>query len=233
MFNRKNAASFVLMSYLFSTPFLVHAEDVKIIDPAVSTPNIVYRNSSAHNRIDKKFSATFTIVGAGPSYSTWNTGFNLGVYLSRNSILDFEVAKGRPTYFNWFGSDYDITTSSAGVHYKHFASNSFYFRIGVDYRKVDYRYTGRDFFNNSDILIDNSFKGESFAGTVLIGNQWQWKNFTLGCDWFGYAFPFTSRTWSEKMAGSRPEPKYLEDDKEDFTKRNSLIALRFYLGATF
>lgn len=216
--------SFTLIS---ATAF---ADNIKIVDsPSAET---IYRDSSAFNRMNKNFSLTYMAFGIGPSRSG-SIGLTLGVFLDRNSEIDFEVISGRPAYSNWFSwSEYDIKTNSAGIHYKYFVGNSFYFRLGADYRTVDYRYTSRDIFSGST-LSENKFKGDSVTATILIGNQWQWENFTLGCDWIGVVLPITSRVQSESVEGPSPDSRYLEDDKDWLLKNTMTMGLRFYLGASF
>lgn len=216
------------VSTLFTTS-TAWADNVQVVDPPTET---IYRDSSAFNRMNKNYSLTYMAFGIGPSRSG-SIGLTLGVFLSRNSQIDFEVVSGRPLWTNWYTwSEYDIKTSSAGIHYKHFLGNSFYFRVGADYRKVNYRHTSRDIFTN-EIQTENRFEGDSITGTILIGNQWQWENFTLGCDWFGYALPVTSSVHSESVTGPYANNRYLEEDKDWLLKKAIGVGLRFYLGASF
>lgn len=204
------------------------AENVQIVD----APTAVIRNSSEHNRMNKNYSVTYMAFGVGPSRSA-SVGLTLGVFLDRNSEIDLEFIRGIPTYLNWYSwSEYDIKTSSVGLHYKHFVGNSFYFRVGADYRKVDYRYTSRDIITNA-VDSENKFTGDSIAATILIGNQWQWDNFTLGCDWIGAALPLTSNVNTESLSGPNPNSRYLKEDQDWLLKNGITMALRFYLGATF
>lgn len=210
------------------TSTLSFADNVQVVD----APKTVFRDSSEFNRMNKNFSLTYMAFGVGPSRSG-SIGVTLGVFLDRNSQIDLELISGRPAYTNWFSwSEYEIKTSSAGLHFKHFVGNSFYFRVGADYRKVDYRYTYRDILTNN-ILSENKFEGDSVTATIVIGNQWQWETFTLGCDWFGYALPVTSTIKSESISGSKPDTRYQKEDQDWLLKNNTAIALRFYLGASF
>ncbi len=221
----------LLLFFLGLTPSQwLLADPVQVIDRPQS--DSVYRDSSAFNRINKSFSINYIALGLGPSRSG-TIGLNLGFFLDRNSLIDLEVVNGRPLYTSWFtSSEYDIKTNSFGVHYKHFAGNSFYYRIGVDYRNVDYTYISRDIFTSAE-LSRSRFKGSSVTATVLIGNQWQWENFTLGCDWIGAAVPITSQTDSESVTGTSPNPNNLADDKNNLLNTTASLALRFYLGASF
>lgn len=219
-----------VIAFLLSTT-QAWADKVKVLEPA--TEEQVYRDSSAFHRIDKSFTLHYMAFGIGPSRSG-SIGGTFGFFLDRNSEIDIEVINGRPyTYGFFFGSEYDIKTNSFGVHYKHFAGNSFYYRGGIDYRNVDYSHTSYDILTPSNVYSRENFKGNSMTATFVIGNQWQWDNFTLGCDWFGIALPFTSQVDSESVGGSNPSQKNLKDEEENFLKKETSTSLRFYLGASF
>lgn len=208
----------------------VFAAPVQVID--TPNPEQVFRDSSAFHRMNKSFSLNYIALGVGPSVSG-SIGIDFGFYLDRNSLIDLEYINGRPLYYSFLlNSDYDVKTNSFGIHYKQFMGNSFYFRVGGDYRTVDYSYVARDFFSNAVVTRD-AFKGSSLTATFLIGNQWQWENFTLGCDWIGIAVPLTNQLDSESSTGSSPNYAYLHDDEDLYLKKSTSTSLRFYLGASF
>ncbi len=89
---------------------------------------------------------------------------------------------------------------------------------------------------NTDILFQNqeSFTEESLGAGLVIGKQWQWNNFTLGCDWIGLSLPFASTVKSETVAGS--ESFYrdkLDSVQQKYLRSGFAQALRFYVGYTF
>lgn len=220
--------SFIFVLAFALVPLNASADEVQIIDK----PQAIFRDSSEHNRMNKNFSLTYMAFGVGPNRAG-SIGGTASLFLNRNSSIDFEYVSGRPLYTNWFSwSDYDVQTSSYGIHYKQFTGNSFYFRVGADYRTVKYRYTLRDIFT-TEVTSINRFEGDSVTATFLIGNQWQWENFTLGCDWIGIALPVTSRISSESVSGSSPNSIYMKDDQDWLVKNPASIGLRFYLGASF
>jgi hypothetical protein len=72
--------------------------------------------------------------------------------------------------------------------------------------------------------------------SLNIGNQWQFKNFTLGCDWVGVTLPLSKKYSNESVATTgnlATEQQENEDAKEDLTERTQINLLRFYLGASF
>ncbi len=217
---------FVLVATVW--PFSAFSDEAQIVDK----PQTIFRDSSEHNRMNKKFSLTYMAFGVGPNRSG-SIGGTASLLLNRNASVDFEYVSGRPLYTNWFSwSDYDVRTSSYGIHYKQFTGNSFYFRVGADYRTVKYRYTSRDIFTG-EVNSTNRFEADSVTATILIGNQWQWENFTLGCDWIGVALPVTTHITSESVSGPYPNPQYMKEDQDWLVKNSASIGLRFYLGASF
>ena len=60
------------------------------------------------------------------------------------------------------------------IFYKKFNGNSFYVKPLVFYRNMDI-----DEKEGTDYVFSD------FGVGISIGNQWQWSNFTIGCDWVG------------------------------------------------
>ncbi len=206
------------------------AENVHVVDPP--SDEAVVRDSSAFHRMNKSYSINYIATGLGPVLFG-NTGLSLGFFIDHKSEVDLEFITGRIRNSSYTTSDSEVKTNSFGLHYKRFNGNSFYYRTGVDYRYVDYSYTYRDFSNTTTIIEKNVFKGSALTATFAIGNQWQWENFTLGCDWIGIALPFASQVDSESTTGTTPNPTALKDEQDAFLKKSAALFLRFYLGASF
>lgn len=205
-------------------------QNVQVLDAPNS--ETVYRDTSAFYRLDKKFSVNYLALGVGPSRGT-TSGIIASFFIDHNSLIDLEFLNGKAYDWDLTFSKYEIQTRSFGLHYKRFFGNSFYVRGGLDYRTVDYNYTFNDIFNPNTIFERNSFKGTSLSATILIGNQWQWDYFTLGCDWIGFSQPFSHQVDSESATGSSPDPIYLKSEENYFLKSSVTMALRFYLGISF
>jgi hypothetical protein len=188
------------------------------------------RVTSQSSRAGKKFTATYQIVGVGPS-STFANGVALGFFLEPDWIIMLEGTRGREaTVFDIF-DDTDVESTSIGIHAKNFAGNSFYYRFGVDYRDLEYQYT-----DNFLTTTRRTFDSQSWAVSLNIGNQWQFKNFTIGCDWVGVTLPLSKKYSNESVATTgnlATEQQENEDAKEDLTERTQINLLRFYLGASF
>lgn len=186
------------------------------------------QGSSEQSRLDKSYQVNAQVFGVGPSLASVS-GVQFGIFIDPNSLVLFEVTSGSSSASN-FASTYKIKASSIGIHYKHFVSNSFYWRGGMDYRTatVDYEDT---WFTAGNL---RSFDGTSFALNFQIGNQWQWENFTMGVDWVGYSLPVTSSVGSEKFdRTSNYERTTIKNDEDSFLKNSHLNLLRLYLGMSF
>lgn len=201
----------------------------------------IVEDSSELNRQNKNYQLNAILAGIGPSISS-TAGVSFGYHLNPDQVILIEAtagsltgsasASGSLSYIT--GSTLEIKTRSFGAHFKHYVTNSFYYRAGADYRTAtyDYKYTSI-FSSNTDT---GSFKGSSLAANFQIGNQWQWENFTLGCDWVGYSLPVSSSvedlTYTSSY-DSAAQKKYTEDQADTLIKNPHLNLLRFYLGASF
>lgn len=177
------------------------------------TSSIDQSQSSLENRKDLKYQTTLSIIGA--DYSGFRSNFTLGVGYFVN---DTNLINLRYTFQNSSGSlentssnDYPESTRALALGDRHFFGNSFntlatiYWR---DHSKFD-RSNGRTYY----------FKDYGFG--VRLGNEWQWKNFTMGCDWFGLNHSLI------KVSDSFPATSFGLDRELTFA------FLNFYLGYSF
>ena len=193
-------------------------------------PDAIVENSSAYHRMNKKYAITVMPVGFGP-ISGLDSGINVGYFLDRKSIVYLRynnLVKGMECSGSLSCSD---SGSSYGVSYKRFFGNSFYIEAGIDQREVSYSET------QSDIVAGNywfNFKGSSTVASLVIGNQWQWQNFTIGCDWVGIGIPVAHTITSENDSGDNVWSSSDRSDRENlYVTGGVAMALRFYLGASF
>ncbi len=213
---------------------LSFAEDapVVIIQPQKKTINEVISESSEFHRMNKSYLITAQLLGQGPGLGSNRSGATVGKYLDRNSLITIDFTKANNLKFNGYYSDYELSELTIGFSYKKFASNSFYYKTGLDYRKMNYHYTSRN-ISTSIIDRENKFQAESIVVSFSIGNQWQWENFTLGCDWVGYSMPLYANIYDESSVGTTSFVGYMKDDQDDYVRNGVMTLLRFYLGASF
>lgn len=219
--------SSIICLAIFTFTHAAFAEEEPIIIEKASTA--VMQDSSEHLRLNKKWVAQWQLFGAGPNGSTQSAAI-VGYHLDRNSVVQAEFGGGGYSQSGGLFANhkFNLSGNSYGVHYKKFFSNSFYVKAGVDYRSIDYSYT----YGFSGYT--ESFQGDSFAAGLVIGNEWQWDNFNLGCDWVGMSMPFSSNVVSQNYASNDSfYQKELKDAQQRYLKDTFTQGLRFYIGYTF
>lgn len=203
-----------------------------VIVPRTET---ILEDSSTHNRMGKNFTLTAQLLGTSGGLST--NGLAFGKYLNRSSLLVLEVLSGtdRSRYnssiFTDTSSTYDINGGIVGLYLKNFEGNSFYYKIGAESRRVSYDYR---YVSSATSSFQRKFEGTSFSAAVVIGNQWQWKSFTLGCDWVGLSLPLSHNIFNEYLSDNTSYEKTRMAEVEDHYIRGVAVqGLHFYLGASF
>lgn len=184
----------------------------------------ILEDSSEHRRMGKDYLLTWQLVGFAVAPIP-SAGINLGMYLNRNSIVQLEFSKGTLPYFF-----FNLNATTIGANYKHFFGNSFYTKLGFDYRSIS--------VSDIDLLYTKQSgpigETETIVGNAAIGNQWQWQNFTMGCDWIGINPPLAVlSTKHETTSLNDPDNDQLDRSWNNLAKVTSWQFLRFYLGASF
>jgi hypothetical protein len=221
--------SFLVSCFIFCLlSTYAQAEDKADIVIIKEAPKVIYENSSEHNRMGKNLQATLIAVGFGPVAGPV-TGVNLSYIIDRNSLVNLSYVKLAQSAYTCSGSIACAATGNAvTLSYKSFVSNSFYYTVGIGRREAGY--------NEAEVpsgTTSYTFTGSSIGAEISIGNQWQWKNFTLGCDWIGYNFPLSHKIDSEESSGDIWDVTNLDSREKTFLANNTPLALRFYLGASF
>lgn len=203
---------------------MVCAQSSDLKEASRAEGSSVSSGGSLQNRLDKDFTIQLQPVGLS-AIGTNESLLILGYYIDSNNILQLEAGAGRSDFeMKWDGQSEDkevLKGESVGLHYKHFFGNSFYVKLGADYRGI--KYTGK--------ILDPHFAsidGTSGVASIVVGNQWQWKTWTAGCDWIGGGLPFAtfvSSTNGSAADVAAAKKKYLEDA--------FVQGLRIYVGATF
>ncbi len=220
--------SFIAISFLLGFSALASTGEPENVLVVKAEPQVVYEGSSEHNRMNKMYVLTgemgFSVAPMGSG------GVNAGYYLDRNSVAQASYAGGSLKL-----TDFNIRTKTGSVLYKRFLGNSFYLRAGPGYREIELQY---DNWLSSPYFKSNGFKdvgvSRSLVADVAIGNQWQWENFTLGCDWVGAMIPIADLGSQVRTDGfSDAEKRDVNDQWDRLQKITSSQLLRFYIGASF
>ena len=196
------------------------------VQPVAASTNDIIGDSAA-NREGKRFTVNAALIGY--QFRSSATSIELGYHLSPNSILTLQ-------YSDLSGSGYDDDEEdeadevwerngkghsiSAGL--KQFVSNSFYVKPELYGRTQDIVHSttsSYDYQTDKYTLTDKEVGSiRDIGASVRIGNQWQWENFTMGCDWVGFARSLTTLEESGKITSN---------------ELSNISLLNFYLGATF
>jgi hypothetical protein len=164
----------VVMSLLIS--FSLNASD-EVVKTQVETKIPSPDTTSLANREGKKFAVTASV---GSVFERSTVGFEVGYYLNPSEVLsasylfDKDAEAEKNTY-----KGYNNFFSVARVNYKKFLGNSFYLSPSLFY-KIEKEQTSYIYTDS----VRNSSVSDTGVGFV-IGNQWQFDNFTIGCDWIG------------------------------------------------
>jgi hypothetical protein len=183
-----------------------------------ANPYVIKR--SYDHREDKKFQI---LARMGIDYTETGVGLGLGYFLSRQHLIEL----------SYFSSDEDYESDSSysdrveelrviSLGSKIFSGNSFYMSPAIFYSDYEYSYTCNDCF----IFSDRSFKRSDLGISFRIGNQWQWDNFTLGCDWIGIQYGVENINKSGRRGGLIPDVR----DNETWI---SATLLNLSMGVSF
>ena len=187
---------------------------------------------SESHRQNKKYSLTAQPAGLGP-VGIYSNAITFGYFLNPKSIVEVEYLEGKN--FVFLGDLFDrlrYKVQSFGVYYKLFFSNTFYGRFGANSRIVDYHSDSDNWLSgNSTETYD--FRGHAFNATFSLGNQWQWENFTLGCEWVGLELPISKDISSQKYSGNYATQSALDEKTDRFLKQSSINLVHLYLGLSF
>jgi hypothetical protein len=183
--------------------------------PATSTQKQMPGLKSFENRESKKFQLAIGMLGheyIGTNAITLSAGY----FLDPQSILLVRYSN-----LNGRGLDDDdsATLRAVTLGYRRFVANSFNLTPSVYYKRT----TQKDNFT----WFTTTSKTEVYEDIGIgfrIGNEWQWENFTLGCDWFG--INRTMKVLNEKN---------VDDNWElfDTNSKYSFTIASFYLGYSF
>jgi hypothetical protein len=226
--------TFLMTSLFFSSSFAAD-ENVEVV-PREEKETVI-SGSSENHRMGKTYIFNGQVLGFGPNLIS-SQGLSAGYFLNRNMVVFIDATYGKAEddgkFLSWDSGDFNIKGASVGVHFKHYVGNSFYYRAGIDYRTMDFQYDYVSSFSPSS-NYSRGFKGKSVGATFGIGNQWQFENFNLGCDWVGVTIPISKSISDEYVTAGGPSYNLtdLADDEDDYVRKTSLNLLRFYLGASF
>lgn len=135
------------------------------------------KKTSAEVRKSQNVAVMF---GHGFEYTDFTTSIKVGL-IQDNRILTLKTAFS--SHIIGGNSSFGIDeTAAVSVGAKFFVGNSFY--LGT---KIYYRHYSMDRSNEVDSWFNGTKKYtyDDIGAGFLLGNQWSFNKFTIGCDWFG------------------------------------------------
>lgn len=212
---------FIALAFVFMVRGADATQEGALAEPSNT---MLLNGESVSDRLANGVTLQFQPVGLGV-IGTNESLIALGYYITENDLLALEFGAGRSDFqWKWDGQPENseiLKGESIGVHYKRFFGNTFYLKTGLDYRGI--KYGGGTSHDSASV------EGTSGVFSILIGNQWHWKRFSLGCDWVGVSVPFagfiSSQYSASEESASAARRKYLEG--------TFVQGLRLYFGATF
>ncbi len=173
-------------------------------------------DESRMNRENLKFTFDFNLTGQ--MLQSQASGINIGYFKDLDNIIYLSYFELEHNDYDWFDEELDNGYIIEAA-LKHFVGNSFYIRPSIYFYSQeladdeDY-----DSASNSYIITDKTVYKAAGVG-FNIGNQWQWENFTVGCNWIGV----------------RKDISIMDEDGPGTDAYQEVTAefMTFYLGASF
>lgn len=169
--------------------------------------------TSLENRKNLKYQMIVAFLGAEYSGFHNNVAIGAGYFVDSENLINlrysFQNSGGLTT--NDSTTDYPETLRAFTLSDRHFFGNSFNV-MGSAYWKQHTKF---------DRTNANTYLFKDFGLGLRLGNEWQWQNFTMGCDWFGLNHSLI------KVKNTFPNTRFGIDQEL------TAAFLNFYLGYSF
>jgi len=217
------------IGYFFVTFFLTNQS----LAATSSNKSRVNRKSSSKgsrgNRESLKYGIDLQLLGSAVSPTSGN-GITAGYYYDPDIILEFDFSRGHANILF-----FELFANTMSLRMKRFWGNSFYTNVGIGSREIGGKTRIGTIFGDSS--ADVEIGATSLVAEIAIGNKWQWKNFGMGCDWFGTMVPLlklSEKDTSEHLDTlDQEERDKRKNDLASLAKVRTYQILRFYLGFSF
>jgi len=179
---------------------------------------------SVDHRVGKMFFVAVEPFGRIPS-----SGFGLrsGYFITPDSFVGVNYSQGTLAFVStvYESNLFELT-------YKRFFTNSFYMDAGIASEQLEVKYEVVSAVNSFAKVQSEAFFQRS--GLVLhLGNQWQWRRFTVGCDWLGHHLPLVKKeTFNAARDGDITDEGRQKQEVRS-TTRSTLQLVRIYFGFSF
>lgn len=131
---------------------------------------LIFASSSEEERANKKFELS---IQQGIDYRMSTTQASAMYFFNSHNLAGIKIG-------NRTGHEKQTNITA---QYKLYLGNSFYLAPEIFY--LNSREEVNGYLSSLFMKTQNYASYSSMGGGLRIGNQWSWKNFTLGCDWIG------------------------------------------------
>ncbi|MDH4467664.1 MAG: hypothetical protein QE271_06355 [Bacteriovoracaceae bacterium] len=150
-----------------------HRVEASLTQSEISTEEILYAKEETSTQVRAR--KTFEVlVNHGYDYREVANQLTIGTFLDGQNILGIKVGQQASTEFG-------KRQFAMGVQLRHFIGNTFYATPEIYYLNFYDNHESQSATRSDDQL-------RSLGLGLRFGNQWQWNNFTIGCDWLGAGF---------------------------------------------
>lgn len=172
--------------------------------------------TSQGNRKNLKYQIVAGILGT--EYIKYPITISAGYYIQPYGVLTLRYSQ--LNHSDKWGA-YKMNAVTIG--YRRFYGNSFNIMPTIYYKR-----NTADFYTEGShpyVVGSNNLIYEDIGMGFRLGNEWQWQNFTMGCDWFGLNYKTIKINFKEKSIAAI--------DTHAPMKALTMTLLSFYLGYSF
>lgn len=158
-----------------------------------------FANDNLKNRSNKKYLVAAELIGA--NFSAQSLGVEAGYFLTANRMLQVKIQKlssledqRNKDVYDEDHSEADKVWSDHGEgmaitgSFKEFTGKTFYYEAGAFYRDqklVIKTEEVRTAYEKWTLTDEDTAEIQDIGVSFTIGNQWNWENLTVACDWVG------------------------------------------------
>jgi hypothetical protein len=154
-------------------------------------------------------------------------GFGFGYFLPNDSRIDCATSQ----------SDLMQSLDRSEIYkieYQSFTANSFFYNLGVSHRRIkadDYSYGS---YSSYMFGRYGSSEIKAVHAHFAIGNEWSFRYFFIGAEWFGFSSPLTWQyTTYYPDTASAGDRELWNAETEREAKKTVLIGPNLYIGFAF
>lgn len=155
-------------------------------------------------------------------------GAVLGAYVGQDWLINANYTEGSADVDN-----VDLKWNYTEVRAKRFFGNSLFVNFGVGQRRYEFDMDATQIGGGEDVHLEAESMNSGLS--LSVGNQWQWRNVSVGCEWLGAYIPFARHSSAPQSQASADadDQKTFRDLFDELAEKPHLSALRVQLGLSF